>query len=94
MQPRQLYLIAYDIHHAERLAQALYVVRQYATGGQKSVFECYLSTVEKAQLIQQIQPILCTDEDSCFIIQLDVRMHVSTLGIAVPPSNLDWFYFA
>ena len=33
-------LVAYDISHPRRFAQALKTVRAYATGGQKSMHEC------------------------------------------------------
>lgn len=36
------YLAAYDVSDPKRLQQALHVLRDYATGGQKSVFECFL----------------------------------------------------
>src|SRR5260221_537392 len=39
---RILYLVAYDISHPRRLARALKTMRAYATGGQKSVHECWL----------------------------------------------------
>ncbi|MDQ6961344.1 MAG: CRISPR-associated endonuclease Cas2 [Mariprofundaceae bacterium] len=94
MSSRPLYLIAYDIHCPERLGLALHAVRHYATGGQKSVFECYLSHKEKKHLISELQSIVCHTEDSCFILQLDPRMQVSTLGIALCPTDPDWFYLA
>lgn len=92
MSSRPLYLIAYDIHCPERLSQALHAVRHHATGGQKSVFECYLNQTEKNHLMAQLQSIVCRTEDSCLILQLDPRMHITTLGIALCPTDPDWFY--
>lgn len=43
MKNRRLYLISYDISDAKRLRAALKLVRAYATGGQLSVHECWLS---------------------------------------------------
>ncbi len=40
---RTLYLVAYDVRRPSRLRKALRVLKDYASGGQKSAFECYLS---------------------------------------------------
>ncbi len=40
---RCLYLIAYDVRVPNRLVAALHLTRRYATGGQKSVHECWLT---------------------------------------------------
>jgi len=92
MPSRPLYLIAYDIHCPERLHHALHAIRHYATGGQKSVFECYLNASEKEKVVTQLKHILCPEQDRCFILQLDPRMPISTLGIALKPTDQDWFY--
>ena len=47
MSSRILYIAAYDVSEDRRLRQALMVLRNYATGGQKSVFKCFLSPAEK-----------------------------------------------
>lgn len=89
---RQLYLAAYDISSASRLRAALHCVRAYATGGQKSVHEVWLTAAEKGELIADMQFILEPDVDSFLLIRLDPRQTVHTLGLGVAPSNPDWFY--
>ena len=44
---RDLYLVAYDIREPRRLRKMLYLLKEYASGGQKSAFECYLTAGEK-----------------------------------------------
>ena len=40
---RTLYLIAYDISHPKRLNRVRHFLKNYSTGGQKSVYECFLT---------------------------------------------------
>jgi CRISPR-associated protein Cas2 len=61
---RTLYLVAYDISHPRRLARALNVVRAYATGGQKSVHECWLLPRELLALQRDLEAIIDHGEDS------------------------------
>jgi len=51
MKDRDLYLAAYDISAPDRLRAMLYAVKGYATGGQKSVYECFLSQGERQELM-------------------------------------------
>ena len=92
MSARALYLIAYDISHPRRLARALKVVKAYATGGQKSVHECFLSPLEKAELRRDLGRVIRRSEDSVVFIRLDPRSRPRTLGIAVAPRDEAFFY--
>jgi CRISPR-associated protein Cas2 len=89
---RTLYLVAYDISHPRRLARALKIVRAYATGGQKSVHECWLEpgelTVLKYDLARVINPL----DDSVLFVRLDPRMKPRTLGSARPPADPSFFF--
>ena len=58
MNQRQLYLAAYDISSPSRLRLGLKVLRRYASGGQKSVFECFLNASEKASLLAEIDAVI------------------------------------
>ncbi len=89
---RKLYLVAYDVSAPQRLRLALEIVRDYAVGGQKSAFECYLSELEQNELQRRLGDALDTDEDRYFILGLDPRARTRTLGRGRPPSNPDWFY--
>ncbi len=92
MKKRILYIAAYDIRHAKRLRRALKVVRQYASGGQKSVFECFLTPAEKKDLLNEIETVLDCSEDSFFLLRLDQRCTVMTFGKAVPPQDGSFYY--
>jgi CRISPR-associated protein Cas2 len=89
---RRLYLAAYDIHQPRRLHAALAVVKGYASGGQKSAYECWLSEGEKAALLHDLSLVLEEDEDSFLLLNLDPRGKPLTLGIAQAPANPDAFY--
>lgn len=51
---RSLFLIAYDVRHPRRLRRVHQVLKDFASGGQKSAFECYLSLVERKELLQRV----------------------------------------
>ena len=84
---RNLDLVAYDICHPRRLARALKIVRAYATGGQKSVHECWLEPGELAVLKRDLEAVIDAGEDSVLFVRLDPRMKPRTLGIARPPAD-------
>lgn len=90
--PRTLYLVAYDICHPRRLAHALKIVRAYATGGQKSVHECWLAPGELADLRQELEAVIDPREDSVLFVRLDPRLKPKTLGIARMPADPAFFF--
>ncbi|MEA3643999.1 MAG: CRISPR-associated endonuclease Cas2, partial [Lamprobacter sp.] len=47
MPHRTLYIAAYDVSDNARLRDALKVLKGYASGRQKSVFECFLTDAER-----------------------------------------------
>jgi len=89
---RHLFLIAYDISNAPRRCKVLNAVKAHATGGQKSLYECWMSTGELQQAMQSIRRLIDPESDSVFIIRLDPRASVRTLGVAVEPADDDYFY--
>jgi CRISPR-associated protein Cas2 len=89
---RVLYLVAYDICHPRRGARALKIVRAYATGGQKSVHECWLLPHELAALKRNLEAVIDASEDSVLFVRLDPRMRPRTLGIARPPADSSFFF--
>jgi len=92
MTKRQLYLAAYDISCNRRLRKALYVLRGFSSGGQKSVFECFLTPAEKAQLLEEIGQVINPEEDRFILLQLAGAKHIRTLGKAVVPQDGSFFY--
>ena len=91
MRKRRLYLAAYDVRSPKRLRQALLVLKDYASGGQKSVFECYLCPAEKQALIRRIESVLDLEVDRFLVVPLDAGA-VRVLGTAVMPIDAEFFY--
>lgn len=94
MTQRGLYLAAYDVSDPKRLRAGLKIVKGYATGGQKSAYECFLSAAEKRVLLEDMSALVEQHEDSFLLIALDPRCKVHALGIAALPVDPDYFYLA
>lgn len=94
MTTRQLHLACYDVASPRRLARALKLARRYATGGQKSVHELYLTDAERDTLVQDMRQLLDLSTDRFLLLRLDPRSRVHTLGRAVQPADPDFFYVA
>lgn len=92
MSHRDLYIVAYDICSSRRLRAALKLVKGYSTGGQKSAYECYLTPVERRDLIEDMREVIEFGEDRFLLIRLDPRSRVYTLGIAEEPRDPPFFY--
>lgn len=92
MAQRGFYLAAYDVANRRRLTAALALVRAYATGGQKSVHEVFLTEAEKRELLHDMALILDEEEDRFLLLRLDPRSRVHTLGKGLPPHDPSLFY--
>lgn len=92
MSQRGFYLAAYDVSRPSRLRAALALVRAYATGGQKSVHEIFLTPAERSRLMHDMAFILNEEEDRFLLIRLDPSSTVFTLGKAIPPADSELFY--
>jgi CRISPR-associated protein Cas2 len=90
---RRLYLIAYDICEPGRLNRVRELLKAFSTGGQKSVFECWCTPAELNELTKSLRELIAEEEDRVHIFTLDGRSKPHTLGIAVPPSDPQFFYF-
>lgn len=89
---RRLYLAAYDIADTRRLRASLAQVKAYATGGQKSAYECWLSESEKSALLQAMSVLIDHREDAFALVGLDPRGHGHALGTATAPADPDFFF--
>lgn len=92
MSNRRLYLAAYDVTDPARLRDALHAVKGYASGGQKSVFECFLTPAERRSLLAEVRTVLNLQEDRFMLLPLAHPQAMRTLGIAVKPSDPDFYY--
>jgi len=89
---RNLYLIAYDITDSNRLNTIRRILKGYSTGGQKSVFECFLTQAELDQIVSEINETIDDEKDRVHIFAMDGRSKTHTLGIAVQPADPEYFY--
>ncbi len=92
MSERDLYLACYDVAEPRRLAGALKLARVYATGGQKSAHEIFLTLAERERFVRDMRALLDLATDRFLLLRLDPRSRVHTLGKAVAPSDPDFFY--
>ncbi len=92
MATRGLYIAAYDVADPNRLRKVHQVVKGYATGGQKSVFECFLSPRERTVLISQVRSIIDERQDRFAILQIQEKTKPILLGIATPVVDPDFYY--
>ncbi|MCF8208806.1 MAG: CRISPR-associated endonuclease Cas2 [Rhodoferax sp.] len=92
MPHRDLHLACYDVAEPSRLIAALKLARRYATGGQKSVHELFLTPAERDALVADMAELLVLAEDRFLLLRLDPRSKLFTLGKAVPPADPDYFY--
>lgn len=92
MPHRDLHLAAYDVSDPRRLAAALKLARAYATGGQKSVHEVFLTPAERRKLLEDMSALLDLETDRFLLVRLDPRSRIHTLGRALPAADPDYFY--
>ena len=90
---RILYIIAYDITEPSRLTRVRYFLKGYSTGGQKSVYECFLTEGELRFVISNLRRLIYEADDRVHIFRLDGRSCTITLGIALQPKNPEFFFF-
>lgn len=81
---RRVYLIAYDICNPRRLARVHRYLLGYRVGGQKSVYECWLTPGELVRVRADLEDLMDSEEDRIHILQLDPRMTVRGFGLARP----------
>lgn len=90
---RRLYLIAYDVCEPRRLNKVRELLKAYSTGGQKSVYECWLTPAELTEVREALRRLIDVETDRAHVMTLDGRSRPHTLGIAVPPTDPAFFYF-
>lgn len=89
---RSLFLIAYDVRNSKRLRHVHQVLKDFASGGQKSAFECYLSLAERKELLLRVAQVMDGDEDSLLLIRLGACESVELLGKAIKPLDETYTY--
>lgn len=90
---RRLYIVAYDIRENRRLNNVRYFLKGYSTGGQKSVYECFLTDGELRQVTERLHNLIEEEEDRLHVFTMDGRSRTHIIGIAVQPKDPSYFYF-
>ena len=89
---RDLYFVAYDIRNPKRLRKVHRFVVGFATGGQKSAFECFLTEAERAALVDGLRRRMNLASDRAHVIRLRRNCSVWTMGRGVPPEDPVFFF--
>ncbi|MDE2389235.1 MAG: CRISPR-associated endonuclease Cas2 [Betaproteobacteria bacterium] len=76
---RNLYLIAYDIYDPRRLYRVRRYLTGYKVGGQKSVFEIWVTPAELRDIRARLGELM-DKEDRLHILSLDPRMKPRCYG--------------
>lgn len=92
MSHRALYIAAYDVASPRRLRQMHRTVKKYATGGQKSVFECFLSPTERRALLARARTLVNEREDRFALLRVEERTKPVLMGIATEPADPCFYY--
>lgn len=89
---RHLFLIGYDIADGARRRRALKTVKGHAIGGQKSLYECWLTSAELQHAMHALRDVIDQSVDRVIFVQMDTRASVRTLGKAIAPADGEFFY--
>ena len=92
MTRRALYIVAYDVAKPSRLRKVRQTVKRFATGGQKSVFECFLTPSERDELLAEAGAIIDEDEDRLMLFRVEERAQPVLLGTATQAVDPDFIY--
>ncbi len=79
---RSLYLVAYDVCQPRRLRKVCRYLGSYKVGGQKSVFEVWVTPAELRGIRVELERLMDLGEDRLHILSLDPRMTPRCLGRA------------
>ena len=86
------YLVVYDIADPRRLRRMAKKAEKFGVRVQKSVFECFLTERERVQLVAEVRGVLNLIHDRFLLLPLPDEQGILGLGIAVPPSDPDFYY--
>jgi CRISPR-associated protein Cas2 len=88
---RTLYLVAYDVCEPRRLQRVCRYLTGFKVGGQKSVFEIWVTPAELTHIRTDLDELMVPAEDRLHILALDPRMKPLCLGRA---TSFEQHYFA
>ncbi len=92
MTKRVLHIAAYDVAEPARLRKIHHVIKRFATGGQKSVLECFLTPSEREELLAEAGALMNEGEDRLELLRVEERARPVLLGTATTATDPDFFY--
>ena len=92
MPHRALHIAAYDVASPAPARQVRRVVKACATGGQKSVFECFLTPAERERLLVRVRRLIDEREDRFTLLRVEERTAPVLLGVAKPSADPEFHY--
>lgn len=90
MPERNLFLVCYDIHDQQVYKKVHRAVKAFAVGGQKSCFECWMTNLEKKELLEELTYLL-GNTGKADVFQLSPNCEKRYYGIAAE-KNFNPFY--
>lgn len=84
---RALHVACYDIACPKRLRVALWQARRYASGGQKSVHECWLTPAEHGHLLGAYALLMDEHRDRILLARLDPHRTPIIRGAGRTPAD-------
>ncbi|MBB5015881.1 CRISPR-associated endonuclease Cas2 [Rehaibacterium terrae] len=91
---RRLHIVCYDVSCPRRLRTALVLARRYASGGQKSVHECWLNAREQGDLLADLARLIDEDRDRILCARLDPQRSPMFRGAGRLPCDDDFLLVA
>ena len=79
---RSLYLVCYDIASPRRWRRVHRLLSGYRVEGQKSVFECLLTTTELRDVVDRLGDLIDRHEDRVHLVRLEPRLPREGWGLA------------
>ena len=92
MSTRSLYIAVYDVCRPSRLRKVHQIVKAYATGGQKSAYECFLTPAERKRLFTDVCNVILHAEDRFALLRVEERSESVLRGIATRPADPQFYY--
>ena len=89
---RLLYIASYDITQNTRRRKVHAAIKQFATGGQKSAYECYVSGKERNDLFRICVSLIDQTDDRFALLPVEMSSEPILCGTAVPPTDPEFYY--
>ena len=83
MTEEHLYIVTYDIADDKRWRRLFKLMHGYGEWLQLSVFQCRLTRMRQAELVQQVEAILNRDEDHLLMLDIGPAKNVTPRVLSI-----------